>query len=294
MELRQLRYFVVAAEERHLGRAAALMHITPAAFRQQISRLERHLGVRLLDVIGTKVRLTAAGEVFVEEARRTLQQADDAADTARRAARGELGMLSIGYVATAARHVLPRLLAELRVRYPGIAPVLHQLWTAEQLEGLRPGRIGMAFVLGAVVDPALRSTVLLQEPFVALLPESHPLTARPALRLDELADEPVVVFRRELNPYLHDRLTRLGRWDATRVHEVDDAGAIPVLVAAGHGIAPVSRTRAEQVAQPGLVQRPLEPAVTAELRMAWRHDDDSAVLEIVRALTTEPAAPVPS
>ncbi|OLT23745.1 hypothetical protein BJF78_31675 [Pseudonocardia sp. CNS-139] len=295
MELRQLRYFLVAAEELHLGRAAALMHITQPAFSQQIRRLERHLGVQLIEVSSNKVRLTAAGEVFVEEARRTLQHADDAAETARRAARGELGTISIGFVATAARRVLPGLLAGLRERHPGITPVLHQLWTAEQLEALRRHRIGVAFVLGAVTDPAFASTVLLHEPFVALLSDMHPLAARSRLRLDELATEPLVLFRRELNPMLYDRIARLAHRDETRSeldHEIEHSAAIPVLVAAGHGIAPVSRSRAEEFTDTGLVRRPLvEPGLSEELRMVWRADDTSSLLGVVTRLVTRAAAP---
>lgn len=290
MELRQLRYFLVAAEELHLGRAAALMHITQPAFSQQIRRLERHLGVRLLEVSSNKVRLTAAGEAFVEEARRTLQHADDAAETARLASRGELGRLSIGYVAPAASRVLPTLLTDLRERHPGITPMLHQLWTAEALEGLRRHRLNVAFVFGAVTDPAFASIVLLQEPFVAVLPDVHPLASRSRLRFDDLVTEPLVLFRRELNPMLYDRIIGLAHRDETRAdldYSVDQAAVVPLLVAAGHGIAPVSRSRAKEFAIAGLVQRPLvDPTLTEELSMVWRADDTSSVLRLFTELVT--------
>ncbi|SHN47308.1 LysR family transcriptional regulator [Cryptosporangium aurantiacum] len=297
MELRQLRYFLVAAEELHLGRAAALMHITQPAFSQQIRRLERQLGVRLLEVSSNKIRLTTAGEVFVEEARRTLQQADEAAETARRAARGELGRLSVGFVATAARRVLPTLLGRLRERYPGVTPVLHQLWTAEQMEALRRHRLHVGFVLGGITDPAFGSRVLLREPFVVLLPDAHPLAARGRVRLDDLSAEPLVLFRRDLNPVLYDRITRLARRDETPsepVYEIEHASAIPVLVAAGHGVALVSRSRADEFSDPGVVRLPLlDPPVSEELRMVWRASDDSGLLTVVQELVSERLAATP-
>jgi len=291
MELRQLKFFLVAAEELHLGRAAALMHITQPAFSQQIHRLERMLGVRLLEVSSNKVRLTQAGVVFVDEARRTLRLADDAVETARRAARGELGTLSIGFVLTAARRVLPALLASLREHLPGITPVLHEMWSAEQLDALRRHRIDVGFVFGAISEPAFSSGALLREPFVALLPDTHPLASRAQIGFADLVDEPLVLFRRELNPLLYDRLVRLTELQGVPfgpAYEVEQSAAIPVLVGAGHGIALVSRSRAEQFGDAGVVRRPLVgPRLSEELRIVWRADDTSGLLANVRTNVAE-------
>src|ERR1700733_6807705 len=86
MELRQLRYFVTLAEELHFGRAAEREHIVQSALSQQLQRLERELGVRLLERSTHHVALTAAGAAFLAEARLILAHADRAADAARNAA----------------------------------------------------------------------------------------------------------------------------------------------------------------------------------------------------------------
>ena len=83
MELRQLRYFVTLAEELHFGRAAAREHIVQSALSQQLQRLERELGVRLLDRSTHHVALTAAGAAFLVEARQIIAHVDRAARVAR-------------------------------------------------------------------------------------------------------------------------------------------------------------------------------------------------------------------
>jgi len=97
VELRHLRYFVAVAEELHFGRAASRPHIVQPALSKQIIGLERELGIALFD--RTKgVKLTAAGAVFLDEARAVLQRADSAVHAAQATARGELGTLDIGFV----------------------------------------------------------------------------------------------------------------------------------------------------------------------------------------------------
>src|SRR3954469_14926587 len=95
MDLRHLRYFVAVAEELHFGRAAERVGIAQPPLTQQIQRLEADLGCRLL-VRGRKTVLTPAGAALLDQARRVLAQADDAAEAARRAARGESGQLRVG------------------------------------------------------------------------------------------------------------------------------------------------------------------------------------------------------
>lgn len=283
MELRQLTYFVTAAEELHLGRAAERMHITQPAFSQQIRRLERRLGVPLLNVTSHRIELTPAGEAFLLEARRTLAQAAEAAETARRAGRGELGTLAIAFTEGAARRMLPAMLRTARERYPGVTPVLYEMWSAQQLDAIRQRRIDVGFVYGRVVDPHLRSRAAYSEEFVAILPQSHPLAELPQVPWRDFLGEPLIMFRRELSPTLHDRLSALGRSVGRQLdayYEVEHAAAIPLLVAAGGGVALVSRSRWNQFSgQPGLVCRTLiDPTPTAEIQMVWHAENRSAVL----------------
>ena len=107
MELRHLRYFVAVAEDLHFRGAAERLRITQPALSRQIRALELDLGVGLFDRSGRRVRLTAAGSMFLEEARATLEQAERARRVAVRAHRGEIGRLSLGFVGSK-RGVLTR------------------------------------------------------------------------------------------------------------------------------------------------------------------------------------------
>ncbi|MFB7722429.1 LysR family transcriptional regulator [Nocardia sp. NPDC058058] len=288
MELRQLRYFLVAAEELHLGRAAARMHITQPAFTQQIRRLERELGVLLLDVTSHKITLTPAGVAFAGEARETLERATEAMDTARRASRGEIGSLSIGFGAAAAHRVLPGFLRTFRERYPDVTPVLDEMWTAHQVQALIRRQLHIGFVLGPVPDPKLRSAQVGEESFVALLPPQHPLAAEPEVPLRALLAEPIALFRRELNPGLHDRLLAVSRAQSRKLdvrYEVEHANALRVLVAAGHALTISSRSRARQLADGNLVSRPIvEPSIREPITMAWQPDTRSPLVSNFVAL----------
>src|SRR5213076_2095932 len=133
MELRHLRYFVAVAEELHFGRAAQRLHIAQPPLSQQIRRLEGDLGVSLFDRTNRRVALTDAGRAFLGEARLTLAQAERATQVASRAARGEIGQLIIGYMASAELNVFPRLLPVFRKRHPGIDLAFQLLGASEQL-----------------------------------------------------------------------------------------------------------------------------------------------------------------
>ena len=123
MELRQLRYFVTLAEELHFGRAAEREHIVQSALSQQVQRLERELGVRLVERSTHRVALTAAGAVFLVEARQILAHADRAAQAARSAV-GAAAPLRVGII-DSSYDSMPQILHEVQARYPGL--VIHQV-----------------------------------------------------------------------------------------------------------------------------------------------------------------------
>jgi DNA-binding transcriptional LysR family regulator len=139
MELRQLRYFVTLAEELHFGRAAEREHIVQSALSQQVQRLERELGVRLLERSTHHVALTAAGVVFLVESRQILAHADRAAAVARSAV-GASAPLRVGVI-DSSYDSMPQILHEVQARYPGL--VIHQVEASvpEQYQQLTDGRL---------------------------------------------------------------------------------------------------------------------------------------------------------
>ena len=125
MELRHLRYFLAVAEELHFHRAATRLHISQPPLSQQIRALERELGVTLLERNRRRVALTAAGEVFRDDARAILAAVERASERAQNIARGSLGTLSIGFVGSAMfSETLPDILREFRSSRPDVALVL--------------------------------------------------------------------------------------------------------------------------------------------------------------------------
>ena len=151
MELRQLRYFVTLAEELHFGRAAAREHIVQSALSQQVQRLERELGVRLLERSTHHVSLTAAGAAFLAEARQILAHTDRAAAIARSAA-GAAAALRVGII-DASYDSMPQILHQVQAGHPGL--VIHQVEASvpEQYRQLADGRLDVGIGRAANAPP---------------------------------------------------------------------------------------------------------------------------------------------
>ena len=101
MEPRHLRYFLAVAEEEHCGRAAARLRVAQPALSRQIQDLEEEIGFKLFDRMPRGVKISAAGKLFLEDARRILQQLNEATDRAQRVARGQSGTLRVGFAENA-------------------------------------------------------------------------------------------------------------------------------------------------------------------------------------------------
>ncbi|QIM72403.1 LysR family transcriptional regulator [Bordetella trematum] len=248
MELRHLRYFVVVAEEEHITRAAQRLGMQQPPLSAQIRDLERELGVALFDRAPRRIRLNAAGQAFLEDARRILAQAEQAALRAQRAARGETGQLSIGYTSSAALHpAVPRVLRAFHERYPQVALETRENATRDLLQAVADGELDAVFVRApAARFPTLQSLELCREPMVAALPAGHPLARRrPPLPLAALRDEGFVRYRRADGPGVDDALQaaalRAGFNPRTAVQVPRLLSAL-TLVAAGRGVALVPRT----------------------------------------------------
>jgi DNA-binding transcriptional LysR family regulator len=272
MELRHLRYFIAVAEELHFSRAAARLHIAQPPLSQQIRDLEREIGVPLLARTQRQVRLTAAGVVFLEDARRIVAQAEHAAEAARQAQRGEIGRLNIGYVGSAFYDALPALLRVFHRRYPQVEINLRQRTTAEQEEDLRQGRIDIGVVRPPVQDRSLALYTFVEEPLLVTVPADHPLAQQATVAVAALRDEAFLMFSRSLGPGMYDQIIALCRqagFSPRVAQEAVEMQAITGLVAAGFGIAivPASArsTRAKDIAYLPIAP----PAPTLPLALAW-------------------------
>ena len=204
--LRQLRYFLAVAEELHFGRAAERAGIAQPPLTQQIQKLESVLGCKLF-VRGRKTRLTAAGAALAADATRLLEQAEQAFDSARRAARGEVGQLRVGVPPSVMLTGLPAAIRRYRERYPAVSFTLREMATSVIEEALRRREIDLGFLRESKPGTPLRSALFLTERLVAVLPAAHPLASRHTLALRQLKSESFVLFPARLGPAFHGVLT---------------------------------------------------------------------------------------
>jgi DNA-binding transcriptional LysR family regulator len=240
MELRHLRYFVAAAETLHFGRAAERLSIAQPALSQQIRQLEQELGVRLFWRHHRRVDLTDAGSMFLDEARRTLRDAEKAVQTAQLVSRGQLGQLRVGYTATVLYDLLPAILRAYKQRFPAVDLVLRGMLTADQVEALRSGELHAGLVRLPVMSQDVQVTVLRRDYLLAVLPRRHPLATREPLRVADLADQPFILPVRQTAPRFHDHIVNIcldAGFAPTIAYEAEDLHTVISFVAAELGVA---------------------------------------------------------
>jgi LysR family transcriptional regulator, benzoate and cis,cis-muconate-responsive activator of ben and cat genes len=296
-ELRHLRSFVAVAEELHFGRAAIRLGIAQPPLSQQIQQLERHLDTALFERTSRQVRLTDAGVVFLAEARRILLAVEQAAASARRAARGETGELKVAFAATVMFLALPHILRTFRARFPDVRLDLREMATGSQLAAIKNGDLDIGFVREPLPDPDLDTQVVFREPLRITVDSAHPLAQKKHVRVADLANEPFVLFPSEIAPGLHSQVMKLCR-DAgfsPRVVEISRELYTTVsLVEAGVGVS-ILPASVERLGWSGVRYLPL-PAKTPMTRVAasWRRDRVrpvlSALLTIARETSRETAS----
>ena len=284
MELRHLRYFVTVAEELHFGRAAKKLHISQPPLSMQIRALENELGVTLLNRTQRSVALTQAGNALLGEARHILACVDQAVLTTRRASRGEIGELAIGFISVADYNVLPVVLREFRRAFPLVNLTLRESTTDAQLRDLAAGRIDVGFVLPPINEPSLESVPILREPLIAALPEKHPLARRPGkLALEKLKDAPFILFPRPYAPGLYDDVVsccKAAGFSPRVEQEAIQMQTIVSLVSAELGVAliPASLTNLRRTRVTYKSLRGGSPLT--EVRLVWRRGDDLPALRV--------------
>ncbi len=294
MEIRHLRYFVAVAEELHFGRAAERLFIAQPPLSQQIQQLERELGVALFERTSRRVRLTPAGAVFLQDALHILARVQASVQDARRAAKGELGTLAIGFVASATYDFLPRVLRRFREQYPDIELLLSEQNAAEQSNALREKTIHVGFARPAIEAPEWVAKPITHEPFLLAVPEHHALAAMPAVALPELAAEPFIAFPPDPKPSYADLVKAVceaAGFSPLVAQEVREMQTALSLVAAGMGVCLVPAS-VQNVQRRGVVYCPLTGlAPTTDLSVVYRKDDPSPVLALFLDTMQENATP---
>ncbi|MCW2859828.1 MAG: hypothetical protein JWP48_1536 [Actinoallomurus sp.] len=282
MELRQLRYFVTLAEELHFGRAAAREHIVQSALSQQLQRLERELGVRLLERSTHHVALTVAGAAFLAEARKIIAQVDRAAQVARSAA-GTAPSLRVGII-DSSYDSMPQILHEVQARYPDL--VIHQVEASvpEQYRRLLDGRLDVGIGRAAMAPSGVASQLFREDPLGVLIPDGHRFTDLDGVPVATLAEEPLLlaedVRAPEFNQVVVEMCREAGCTPAVYEGTVESIRAAAGLVSAGRCLYCVPSSCIS--ALPGTIWRPLiEPASHYPWSILWRATETT---DHVRAL----------
>jgi DNA-binding transcriptional LysR family regulator len=287
MELRDLRYFVMLADERHFTRAAAALGISQPGLSRQILKLESELGAELFHRTKRSVLLTPAGRAVLGEARSLLKQAKTTFEVARQAAGGERGDLRIGFIEIAAFAVLSRVVAAHRRAHPGVAVHLTELTTLEQVVALREHTIDVGIMRAPIPGDDIESVPVSRESVAVVLPSRHRLAKRASIRLDSLRKEPFIFHSNEKATRLSEEIAALARQRGFVPQVSQQAGefhTICSLVAAGLGISVVPHS-AQAIKIPGITFRKLvDPEVSIEYCVGWLKDTRSPCVKAFRAL----------
>lgn len=253
MELRQLRYFVAVAHKKHFTQAAGELNLAQPALSQQIHQLEHDLGVTLFERTSRRVRLTAAGEALLVRAERILAEVERAQMEMQEYTGLARGRVVIGALQSLEAFRFPALLARFHLRYPGIEIVLREEATERLLELLNAGQLDLTVI--QIIDgswpleltaSSVVSEKLLTEELVLVVAPNHALAHYQHVTMEELRDEPFVLFKPG-SGLRHTVIQRsLGAGFTPRIlFESGELGTIRSLVAEGLGVSVLPQSVAE-------------------------------------------------
>jgi DNA-binding transcriptional LysR family regulator len=270
------------AEELSFIRASRKLFLSQPALSSQIQKLEQELGVKLFERNRRNVEVTAAGTVFIEEARETLARATKAVERVQKAGRGEVGRLRIGFVSSAALEIVPSIVVRFRKKFPEVNLDMMNLRTSDQLQSLAAKTLDVGFLRLPAQHRDLILTVIHREVFVIVLPTTHAFVRKACLTLRDLRDEAFVSYGRQFAPGFFDSIIAMCSacgFAPNIVQETGEMYTAIALVAAGQGVAVLPRSVV--LAQPkGVVLRPIAASFgVSEIALAYRKSDQSTLLD---------------
>jgi LysR family hydrogen peroxide-inducible transcriptional activator len=291
MNLRDLRYLVALADERHFGKAAERCFVSQPTLSAQVRKLEEYLGVPLVERQPKRVALTPTGEKVVRRARVLLQEADAIVELARNDRDPLAGPLKLALIPTVGPYLLPHIAGRLRRELPRLKLMLYEYQTEPLLEKLRGGEIDVGVIALPVMLDGLESAELYEEPFTLAVPASHALADHDRIKVDDLRGETLLLL--EDGHCLRDQALEV--CSRIRVNEAHDYRATSLetlrqMVAAGHGITLLPELAAETPVGTarGLRIKPFaRPAPSRTIGAVWRKSTTrtpaiEAIVEAVR------------
>jgi DNA-binding transcriptional LysR family regulator len=283
LNTRQLRYFVTVAEELHFTRAAARLFIAQQSLSARIRELEEAVGVTLLRRTTRSVELTPAGELFLEEARRSLAALDRAIDGARAVQQSAASVLSIGFMVSAAAELTAPILTEFARRYPQVRVDLHEYPYEDPSVGLASSAVDVGFVRLPITLPEGRFERLFVDPRGVCVSTEHPLASRESVSVSEVLDEPLsapLCADPAWRAYWTLEAQRGGRPAPAVVAETGSLAEELDAVALGQYVMITVATASRYAPRPGVRIVPIHDIPGSETAVGWRADRET---DVVRA-----------
>jgi DNA-binding transcriptional LysR family regulator len=291
MELRHLRYFTAVVQWKGYREASRHLYVAQPSISEAISDLESELGIKLFSREGRAARLTPEGQVFYEEALKTLAQAERSIATAQRAAKGEIGRLGIGFMGFATCSFLPDLLRKYKARYPGVSLRLVEDVPSGQDLAFDRGEIDIGFTRPPSADrqASYEWRLLFREPLVVALPKTRKVKAK-RIRIADLSGERIVTFQRASSPEVFDTIIRACNDSgfSPRLHnELNNMHSVLSTVEAEEGVAIVSASARNLRADNVSFFRLLPDDVRVDIVATWRKKEPTVALKFFLALLDE-------
>jgi LysR family transcriptional regulator, benzoate and cis,cis-muconate-responsive activator of ben and cat genes len=282
MELHHLRAFSIIAESRSFSKAARHLHVSQPPLSRHIHQLEEELGVKLFVRSTSGVELTREGLMLLEKARTVLAEADGFVELAGRAKTGVTNRLRVG-MARGLCEIVNRIRLHLVNRFPEITIEGSDIASSSQYRALGERTIDIGVSRHVEEDPAVRCETLFRERFVVVVSENNPLSKQKSLQLKHLADEPLLLHRREWAALSYDKILQLYANAGvtpnivTLQAEPGDQSSM-LAVASGKGISLALQSPLSRSFLPvkGVVAVPLEdPDAQLQVQVIWRNGETS-------------------
>lgn len=294
MELRHLRYFTAVARELNFRRAAEILHIAQPPLSMQIKALENELGVQLFDRSSRAVTLTVAGGRFLVDAQRILAEAQQAEADVKKAARGIIGRLNIGFMLSTAHNLLGNAVKRFKHDFPEVELNLLDLTNSAQIKALEEGRLDIAFTRSKISKPDLQTEILTEESMMLMVPSTDSLAKKERLAWKDLEGKSIITLHPDHALGFYDNFfarCQVAKVSVTTGQYANDLHTEMWLVSIGMGVAPASLTNS-QVRRPNVsfCQLPSDlPKV--QTAMSWRKIKHSPAtvnfIDIIRQLAAK-------
>lgn len=280
MTLNELKYIVAVARERHFGRAADSCHISQPTLSVAVKKLEDELGIRLFERRKGDVSVTAVGEQVVVKAQRVLEEASGLRQIAALGKDQLVGPLRLGAIYTIGPYLLPNLIPRLADAAPQMPLVVEENYTAILSEKLKQGELDVIIISLPFEEPGINTMPLYEEPFVLLIPSSHPFNQRKEIDVDRLRQEDVLLlgqghcFRDQVLEVCPDCLGKSSQSFPRHMLEGSSLETIRYMVASGLGVTvlPCTAAGAERFSERLLeVRRFSGKSPSRVVALAWRN-----------------------